>query len=216
MGLRCTHLVSTKKGEVDFFGRNTTRQSGGGEEGGSGSGVELDDDGWEKWPDETFEERERERVQEEEELHRHSLPSPASDDANDPPPSAQPPPPPPVYAPDGAPTDYRRYGNGFAWRSILESEAASLKAEEEAKRLPESEQWICPVCAVPQPADEGKLDEHLDGCLSRRAIREIVGTAGGEEEGRGTGSGKRKRGRGEGAGKSGLEGGGGRRKAFFA
>jgi len=53
MGLRCTHLVSTKKGDVDFFGR-VRRQT----ESSSGK-VEVDEDGWQRWPDAEFEDAAR-------------------------------------------------------------------------------------------------------------------------------------------------------------
>ena len=165
MGLRCTHLVSMKKGEVDFFGR--VRQPGMSREASEDSHVSkanLDDEGWQIWPDDEFEDAARQEQQEEaEEMERLSQEvTAASTD--------------PSYNPDGAPSDYRRYGNGFAWRSVLEEE--SLKAKEkEAQNRTAIEQWICPICTVPQGADERAFNEHIDGCLSRRTIKEIVKTA---------------------------------------
>jgi DNA polymerase kappa len=38
----------------------------------------------------------------------------------------------------------------------------------------EDEKWDCPVCARPQVADEKAFNEHIDQCLSRRAIGELV------------------------------------------
>ncbi|KAK0922639.1 hypothetical protein LTR91_004345 [Friedmanniomyces endolithicus] len=182
MGLRCTHLVSTKKGEVDFFGRVRRRVSEQGAEvdGQERGGVGVDEDGWQKWPtgDEEFEDAARQERQEEaEETERLSQQyEQQEDEEQDPPPSAQRQT--SKYDPDGAPSDYRRYGNGFAWRSILEEEAAAAAAEraaEEAAKEPVGrEQWDCPICGVPQAAEEKGFNAHIDGCLSRRTIKEIV------------------------------------------
>ena len=35
---------------------------------------------------------------------------------------------------------------------------------------------MCPICSVPQAADERAFNEHIDGCLSRQTIKEIVKT----------------------------------------
>ncbi|TKA75044.1 hypothetical protein B0A55_06001 [Friedmanniomyces simplex] len=221
MGLRCTHLISTKKGEVDFFGRARRSSRQGSEE--DGGKFELDEEGWQKWPadDEEFEDAARQEQQEEvEEMER--LSQEHQQQQQEPPPSTQHQK--PKYDPDGAPSDYRRYGNGFAWRSILEEEAA---VEEAAKKPAVVEQWDCPICSVPQAADEKGFNEHIDGCLSRRTIKEIVKTSENDpSEGKTLNWGltsvpastaKRKRGRPPGKG----GGGGGsadpaRKRAFFA
>ena len=36
------------------------------------------------------------------------------------------------------------------------------------------ETWDCPICQRPQPADERALNEHIDSCLSKETIREVV------------------------------------------
>ncbi|KAI1746769.1 hypothetical protein F4782DRAFT_523403 [Xylaria castorea] len=36
------------------------------------------------------------------------------------------------------------------------------------------EQWDCPICARPQPANERRFNDHLDSCLSRQTIRDAV------------------------------------------
>lgn len=168
MGLRCTHLVSMKKGDVDFFGR--ARQGSGvqrEESEDSSSKANLDDEGWQIWPDDEFEDAARQEQQDEaDEMEKLSQEVDAVAAAN----NAS------VYEPDGtAPSDYRRYGNGFAWRSVLEEEKAQV--EEEQQRLrPAIEQWTCPICSVPQAADERAFNEHIDGCLSRQTIKEIVKT----------------------------------------
>ncbi|KAF6828462.1 DNA-directed polymerase [Colletotrichum musicola] len=55
MGLRCTHLVSTKKPDtMAFFGFRSRRAESAGspEKAKQGSAARLDEDGWERWPDE--------------------------------------------------------------------------------------------------------------------------------------------------------------------
>ena len=167
MGLRCTHLVNMKKGDVDFFGRvrqqpPIPREAS---ESSSAAMANVDEDGWQIWPDEEFEHAARqEREEEADEMERLSQEvGTAAGGAPD-------------YSPDGAPSDYRRYGNGFAWRSVLEEERAKAEEEEQQKRPP-TEQWICPICSLPQAADERAFNEHIDGCLSRQTIKEIVKTA---------------------------------------
>ncbi|KAK5126749.1 hypothetical protein LTR85_009683 [Meristemomyces frigidus] len=227
MGLRCTHLVSMKKGDVDFFGR--ARQSRGSREGSDeekGGKVQLDDDGWQKWPDDMFEDaarQEREEDMDESErlsqeqggssehtVHHgrperpHALETLEQDAAT---------------IPDTTPSDYSRYGNGFAWRSLLEAE----RAEEEAKKAaPPIEQWQCPICNIPQAIDEKAFNEHIDGCLSRQTIKEIVKTTDSQPVKQSSSpmpssTAKRKRGRPP-AGSSGSGAGSERkaRKAFFA
>ena len=160
MGLRCTHLVSMKKGDVDFFGRLRRPQTSASDSAKNG----IDGEGWEIWPDEEFEDAAREERQELERLSQQEY-----EDHGDERDGA------PEYNPDGTPSDYRRYGNGFAWRSILETERAKAEEEERQKRPAESlEQWTCPICSVPQNADERAFNEHIDGCLSRQTIKEIV------------------------------------------
>ena len=65
MGLRCTHLVSTKKTELDFFGRRLTTQHST-ESNTTDKETTVDDDGvWEKWPDAEFEQAAKDERQEE-------------------------------------------------------------------------------------------------------------------------------------------------------
>ena len=162
MGLRCTHLVSMKKGDVDFFGRVRQGVSREASEDSSATKANLDDEGWQIWPDDEFEDAARREQQEEaEEMERLSQEVNATAT---------------TYNPDGTPSDYRRYGNGFAWRSVLEEEAAKVKEEEQQNRQV-IEQWNCPICSIPHAANERAFNEHIDGCLSRQTIKEIVKTA---------------------------------------
>lgn len=160
MGLRCTHLVSTKKGDVDFFGRarQATKQSAGVQTNVS-TDVDVDEDGWQQWPDMEFEDAARQEREDDmaalEQLSQEYERNKSMEETS--------------YNPDGNPSDYRRYGNGFAWRSVLEEEA---KLEEPGHNPPE--QWNCPICSIPQAAHEKTFNAHIDGCLSRQTIKEIV------------------------------------------
>lgn len=164
MGLRCTHLVSTKKGDVDFFGRARQQSRGSREvsEDPNATKGALDEDGWQMWPEEEFETAARlEREDELDELERLTQEADA-DQPDDP-------------ADDGERKSFetRKHDNGFAWRLLLEEERAKAEEEERAKKPP-LEQWICPICGVPQAAEARSFNEHIDGCLSRQTIKEIV------------------------------------------
>jgi DNA polymerase kappa len=43
-----------------------------------------------------------------------------------------------------------------------------------AKDVKEEEWWDCPVCQRPQPTSEKEFNEHIDLCLSRQTIRDVV------------------------------------------
>ncbi|MCJ1262366.1 hypothetical protein MMC22_002236 [Lobaria immixta] len=144
MGLRCTHLVSTKKSGIDFFGTQ-------GQASGSASAPPKtsDDQGeWEVWPEEEFEEAARqERDDEMNEVEKLSQEEPGrrdrieeNDVSDDPPPSPPPPPPP----------------------------DAAENPEEAGKA------WSCPICARPQPAHDKDFNTHIDFCLSRQTIRDAI------------------------------------------
>ena len=57
MGLRLTHLVSTKRHAIDFFGTHT--KSTNSNEGTEGQEISANGDEWEVWPEEEFEEAAR-------------------------------------------------------------------------------------------------------------------------------------------------------------
>ncbi|USP82396.1 uncharacterized protein yc1106_09670 [Curvularia clavata] len=119
MGLRVTHIISTKKPGIDFFGRAaktsiTTAKKP----------VPKDDEVWETWPEEEFEEAARqERNDEMNELERLSQEQEQQD----------------------------------------MSEATTPTA-----------QWPCPVCNVPQAPDDVSFNAHIDFCLSKQTIKEVV------------------------------------------
>lgn len=128
MGLRVTHIVSTKKPGIDFFGRvkppGTTAKA-------SKSTVEGD---WETWPEEEFEEAARqERNDEMNELEKLSQEYEVAEQQSDLPNNA-------IETPN------------------------SLAAE----------QWTCPICSQPQTPDDATFNAHIDFCLSKQTIKEVV------------------------------------------
>jgi DNA polymerase kappa len=139
MGLRCTHLISTKKPDtMAFFG---FRRMGGDvraspdkldNELGKRKERELDDDGWEQWPEDEFA-------------------SPDDFDTNA------------ELSVDTEPpvSPFRRHG-----KEVLPNPKPVSE--------PEVELWDCPICNRPQPPDEKLFNDHIDLCLSRRAIRDTV------------------------------------------
>jgi DNA polymerase kappa len=55
--------------------------------------------------------------------------------------------------------------HGQVWNSMT---------QKEPEITPKEQFWDCPVCGRPQPAEDRALNEHVDLCLSRQAIREVV------------------------------------------
>ena len=124
MGLRCTHLVSTQKSGIDFFGH---RRLGGGR---MSSNSIADDAEWEVWPEAEFEEAARlEQAEDMNETERLSQEAP-------------------------------KHGRQLAPSTRVEPEAAAA--------------WDCPVCGLPQEADDRIFNAHIDHCLSRGVIKEAV------------------------------------------
>jgi DNA polymerase kappa len=145
MGLRCTHLVSTKKPDtMAFFGfrpRRTDSADGADQSTGQGKrkvGDYLDDDddggdGWEKWPDEELQAYEA-AIADEAALA--------------------------VEQETGSP--FRHHG-----KQIMPNPKKEATPEEE-------ELWDCPICSRPQVPNERQFNEHIDLCLSRQTIRNAV------------------------------------------
>ncbi|KAK4124238.1 DNA/RNA polymerase [Parathielavia appendiculata] len=134
MGLRCTHLVSTKKPDARaFFGlrprRSESVESAENSTGSRGIGVGGEGES-EQQP------RTNTGVE-------HN-PRKADEDS-------------------GLVSSSRRHGKEIVSNPTREQPAAA-----------EEELWDCPVCGLPQPADERLFNEHIDLCLSRRAIRDTV------------------------------------------
>ncbi|KAJ9626918.1 hypothetical protein H2203_003375 [Taxawa tesnikishii (nom. ined.)] len=172
MGLRITQLVSMKKGDVDFFGRKK----------GTASAPVIrkasatDEGEWEQWPDEEFEDAARQERQDEmEELERlsqdHAVQESKDDNAAQNSKDEE-------SDKERQAFEARKHDNGFAWRLLLEEERAKERAEaEQAAEAEKEERWSCPICGLPQPAEDKAFNTHIDGCLSRQTIKEIVKTS---------------------------------------
>lgn len=144
MGLRCTNLVSTKKGEGDFFKpRSNAHRSEPTNNSKEGE--------WEVWPDSEFEEAARQERQDEfasleqlsQEYYEHQQFTSTAE----------------WHEPFG------RYKYGSETNS-------PEKQKPESNKMATS--WDCPICQIPQPAVDRDFNAHIDLCLSRQTIRDAV------------------------------------------
>ncbi|KAK7756895.1 hypothetical protein SLS62_000911 [Diatrype stigma] len=162
LGLRCTHIVSTKKPDARaFFGLRPLRTASS-VEGGSPEASSS-----KRKASEALEDEERES-----ELLRSSIEEGPSANA-----------PLPVDpadrdfvsgrsgAEDGEEGDYRHHG-----KEILPNPKKAPEDREKGKEKEkgDDEWWDCPICSRPQQADERLFNEHIDLCLSRQTIRDAV------------------------------------------
>ena len=146
MGLRCTHLVSTKKAGIDFFGLRrgipSTNEDAGTVQ--QETQTKSDEGEWEVWPEEEFEEAARQEKQDE--MNEIELLSQEEqiEEAN------------------------RRHKHG---REILPN-----PIKEDGTTKLDDMMWDCPVCGRPQKktTDDGDYERHVDYCLSRQTIKEVV------------------------------------------
>ncbi|KAL6250239.1 hypothetical protein RBB50_002540 [Rhinocladiella similis] len=158
LGLRCTHLVSTKKDKPDFFRPRTAK--------GPSNDPATDNGGWEVWPDSEFEEAVRQERQEEmEELERLSQEQQQADEGDLQNSTAD------WHEPFG------RYKTGSepnspAKHGRVRNEGPGLMAKEHQEEL-----WNCPICQLPQPANDRDFNSHIDLCLSRQTIKDAVAEA---------------------------------------
>ena len=154
MGLRCTHIVSTKKTGVNFFGMRP-QVSGEGKAQSPSKYPSADDEGeWEVWPEEEFEEAARQEMQDEmNELEKlsqeeswNTLSQEDIEEAN------------------------RRHKHG---REILPNPKRPSSGEPKEEN-PRDDLWDCPICARPQAANDREFNDHIDHCLSRQTIKEAI------------------------------------------
>jgi DNA polymerase kappa len=61
-----------------------------------------------------------------------------------------------------------------AMEKLSQEYEAAQKQSKPTENTSEERLWDCPICNRPQPADEWALNEHIDQCLSRRTIGELV------------------------------------------
>ncbi|EXJ75965.1 DNA polymerase kappa subunit [Cladophialophora psammophila CBS 110553] len=175
MGLRCTHLVSTKKGSTDFFRRKPSNDN-------SFTGKSADDAKWEVWPDSEFEEAARQERQEEiEELERLSQEQQheqtQDQDTHTPVPDAS------ISTADwhepfgrykfgSEPTSPAASPPAKHGRVLNKTASSGLNDEHKQEAV-----WDCPICQLPQPANDREFNSHIDLCLSRQTIKEVVAEA---------------------------------------
>ncbi|EMD89841.1 hypothetical protein COCC4DRAFT_185506 [Bipolaris maydis ATCC 48331] len=117
MGLRVTHIISTKKPGIDFFGRAAKASSA-----TTKKPAPKEDEEWETWPEEEFEEAARRE---------------RNDEMN-------------------------------------ELEKLSQEQEQHDRETALNIQWQCPICNFPQPPDDASFNAHIDFCLSKQTIKEVV------------------------------------------
>ena len=160
MGLRCTNLVSTKKPDaLAFFGLKR-RRSGSVDGAGQQDGKDIvarqllpnrpgEVEEWEQWPDELLNEDHKEDETNVELLERQGVTGANID-----------------------PTDHRMGGI----TDEGDCSTAGGKGDSATRPLPDAEEewWDCPICGRPQPAEERQFNDHIDMCLSRQAIRDVV------------------------------------------
>ncbi len=132
MGLRVTHIISTKKPGIDFFGRVKTPATASSK---AKPTAKQEEGEWEQWPEEEFEEAARqERNNELNELEQLS----------------------------------QEYEQQERERKV------TSETKPEPSTIIEEEQWICPVCALPQPPHDAAFNAHIDFCLSKETIKDAV------------------------------------------
>jgi DNA polymerase kappa len=152
MGLRCTHLVSTKKPDaLTFFG---FRKHGVTETVHVADGVNdasmkrkasaFDAHEWQTWSEKEFEDAAAQEHKDElDEVERLSQLDQSGDEN------------------EQSSKGYRGHG-----KDILPNPRKGSALEEEL--------WDCPICHRPQGAVEKDFNDHIDLCLSRSTIREAV------------------------------------------
>jgi len=144
MGLRVTHIVSTKKPGIDFFGMHKRTATPTTAPRKPAKDPTTPDDGeWEVWPEAEFEEAARqERNDEMNELEKLSQ-------------------------------EYSEVTSQMNSKPTKETpERDDPTRMEEAKE--EKAAWICPICSIPQSPDDKAFNDHIDFCLSRQTIKETV------------------------------------------
>ncbi|CAA9965241.1 dna-directed polymerase [Pyrenophora teres f. maculata] len=128
IGLRVTHIISTKKPGIDFFGRSAASSSSSSSSSSKPASTTTkpptpkdDTAAWETWPEEEFEEAARQERNDE----------------------------------------------------LNELEKLSQQQDQEEQTTPEPT-WACPICSIPQPPDDTSFNAHIDYCLSKQTIKEVV------------------------------------------
>lgn len=167
MSLRCTHLVSTKKTGIDFFGMR--QPSSEGESAPLSSKVDNDGE-WETWPEEEFEEAARQERQDEmNELERLSQEKDTNASEL-------------LTAEEQLEEANRRHKHGRAilpnpdptFRGPNSSVGFQKPATNYVPPAKEEPFWPCPICARPQSTNDKDFNDHIDFCLSKQTIKEAA------------------------------------------
>ena len=164
MGLRCTHLVSMKKADLEgFFGlkmRSNPENKENEHESSNNTMPRPNDEKWEEWPTSEFEESARlERQAELDEIERLSQEY-ADIFSNQ-----------EQLRQHHENNSIRRHG-----REVLPNPkpASEANVSVDANAQADTDLWRCPICQRPQTADDRAFNEHIDLCLSRDAIQDVV------------------------------------------
>ena len=154
MGLRCTHLVNMKKADINEFfglkmkGNPEDKENAHASDGNSINGHYRENQ-WEAWPASEFEESARlERQAELDEVEALSQQHERDHHENN---------------------SLRRHG-----REVLPNPAPASQVHHFENAEAEADLWRCPICQRPQSADDRAFNEHIDLCLSRGAIQDVV------------------------------------------
>jgi DNA polymerase kappa len=177
MGLRCTHLVSTKKTGINFFGVRPLLSIDGGAD---VLKTRVDEDGeWEVWPEGEFEEAARQERQDE--MNELECLSQEQDTIGLDPLSQE----------ERLEEANRRLKHGrvvlpnprpekqkmnATVRELVPSVGFQKPATGYVKPVEPKEEkpWTCPICARPQSASEKDFNDHIDFCLSKQTIKEAA------------------------------------------
>lgn len=172
MGLRCTHLVSTKKPGVNFFGLQ--RPSSADDEGELSKSKSDEDGEWEVWPEAEFEEAARQERQDEmNELELLSQQEQQREDME------------PLTQEEQVEESNRRLKNGREILHLPNPDPRKLDSgigfskpptgcRQPLEAAPKEKIWTCPICGRPQEASDREFNEHVDFCLSRGTIKEVA------------------------------------------
>lgn len=177
MGLRCTHLVSTKKEDVDFFGLkrpfSASANSSTNQIGTDASGQE-----WQVWPEDEFETAAREEREQEfdqieqlsQEYEQNQISSQNKKERGE--------------VIDQTSTRSQQKASEEADRRLRRETQTDIPAYPKkeyrgsdfkpSSTAQNSDIWHCPICSRPQAASDRAFNEHVDYCLSRGTIREAV------------------------------------------
>ena len=146
MGLRLTSLISMKKSNIDTFFTPKPQSASTKPFMPAGEGE------WEQWPDSEFEDAARQEKQDDlDTLEKMS--QEYNEEYNNTP---------------------RQSPIGHAGTIIANVPAATSEDTAKGVHGEQEETWNCPICSQPQPADAVLFNQHIDGCLSKQTIKDIV------------------------------------------